>query len=72
MTPETLPDLLRPGLRLVICGTAAGRTSAAQRAYYAGRGNKFWRVLHEVGLTVTEFRPRDYALLLELDRTSYH
>jgi TDG/mug DNA glycosylase family protein len=44
-------DLLRPGLRLVICGTAAGETSAKLGAYYARPGNKFWRVLHEVGLT---------------------
>jgi TDG/mug DNA glycosylase family protein len=36
----------------------------ATRAYYAGRGNKFWRVLREVGLTSTELQPRDYALLL--------
>jgi TDG/mug DNA glycosylase family protein len=46
-----LDDLLRPGLRLVICGTAAGERSAKLGAYYAGPGNKFWRVLHEVGLT---------------------
>jgi double-stranded uracil-DNA glycosylase len=46
-----LDDLLRPGLRLVICGTAAGERSAKVGAYYAGPGNKFWRVLHEVGLT---------------------
>jgi hypothetical protein len=46
-----LDDLLPPGLRLVICGTAAGERSAKLGAYYAGRGNKFWRTLHEVGLT---------------------
>jgi hypothetical protein len=62
MTPQTLLDLLRPGLRLVVCGTAAGRASAAR---YAGHGNRFWHVLHEVGLTATELQPGDYALLLE-------
>ena len=35
----------------MICGTAAGERSAKLGAYYAGPGNKFWRVLHEVGLT---------------------
>ena len=33
---HVLPDLLRPGLRLVVCGTAAGAVSAAKGAYYAG------------------------------------
>ena len=46
-----LDDLLRIGLRLVICGTAAGERSAKLGAYYAGPGNKFWRTLHDVGLT---------------------
>jgi TDG/mug DNA glycosylase family protein len=59
-----LPDVLQPGLRLVICGTAAETVSAAIGLYYAGAGNKFWSVLHEVGLTKTELRPREYAVLL--------
>jgi TDG/mug DNA glycosylase family protein len=62
MTPQTLPDLLRPGLRLVVCGTAAGLASAAR---YAEHGNRFWHVLHEVGLTATELQPGDYTLPLE-------
>jgi double-stranded uracil-DNA glycosylase len=62
MTRSTLLDLLRPGLRLVVCGSAAGRASALR---YAERGNRFWHVLHEVGLTATELEPGDYALLME-------
>ena len=62
MTRPTLPDLLRPGLRLVVCGNAAGRASIAG---YAEHGNRFWHVLHEVGLTATGLQPGDYALLLE-------
>jgi TDG/mug DNA glycosylase family protein len=60
-----LPDLLASGLDLVIVGTAAGRTSAERRPYYAGRGNRFWRVLHEIGLTPIELRPDDYAQLVD-------
>lgn len=60
-----LPDLLRPGLELVIVGTAAGSTSAERGEYYAGRGNRFWRTLHEVGLTPIELQPKDWVLLLE-------
>ena len=60
-----LPDLLANGLDLVIVGTAAGRTSAARQCYYAGPGNRFWRTLHEVGLTPKELRPDEYARLVE-------
>jgi double-stranded uracil-DNA glycosylase len=62
MAPHTLLDLLRPGLRLVVCGTAAGRASVLR---YAERGNRFWRVLHEVGLTPIELLPGDYTVLHE-------
>jgi len=54
-----LPDLLRPGLRLVFCGTAAGRRSAAVGQYYAHPGNKFWRTLFAVGLTDRLLSPSD-------------
>lgn len=61
-----LPDRLRPGLKLVLCGTAAGRQSALQGAYYAHGQNRFWRTLHEVGLTPRLFQPHDYEKLWEL------
>jgi len=60
-----LPDLLANDLDLVIVGAAAGRVSAERRLYYAGPGNQFWRILHEVGLTPIELRPDDYAKLLD-------
>lgn len=62
---HVLPDLLRPGLRLVICGSAAGAVSAARGAYYAGPGNKFWDILHRIGLTPRRLEPREYPALLE-------
>ena len=46
-----LPDRLQAGLRLVLCGTAAGRVSALRGQYYAGPGNLFWPLLAETGLT---------------------
>lgn len=61
-----LPDVLRPGLRLVICGTAAGKRSAAKRQYYAGRGNQFWKVLYDIGLTGGQIlTPADFGRLPE-------
>jgi TDG/mug DNA glycosylase family protein len=65
--PEpVLPDLLVPGLTLVLCGTAAGRKSAELGQYYAHPQNKFWRVLHATGLTPRLFAPHEYPRLLEL------
>ena len=63
---EQLPDQLCDGLKVVFVGTAAGRHSAETRAYYAHPGNRFWRTLHEVGLTPREFEPHEYRDLLEL------
>ncbi|MBW8709072.1 MAG: mismatch-specific DNA-glycosylase [Alphaproteobacteria bacterium] len=61
-----LPDRLKPGLKLVFCGTAAGRQSALQQAYYAHGQNKFWTTLHKTGLTPRLFAPQDYEKLWEL------
>ena len=58
-----LPDLLLPSLRLVICGSAAGTVSARRGAYYAGPGNKFWRILAETGLTPRLLAPEEFPLL---------
>ena len=64
---HVLPEQLRPGLRLVFCGTAAGRKSALEGAYYAHGQNKFWNTLHMVGLTPRLFAPQEYPLLDALD-----
>ena len=60
---HVLPDVLQPGLALVFCGTAAGRRSAADRAYYAHPGNLFWRALFEAGLTPRRLAPAEFAQL---------
>ena len=63
---DILPDLLGPGLDLVICGTAAGALSAARGAYYANPGNRFWSMLAETGLTPHRFRPEEFPQLTAL------
>lgn len=63
MPEPILPDLLRSGLDLVFCGTAAGRRSAEQAAYYAHPGNLFWRALHAVALTPRLFAPAEFPQL---------
>jgi len=60
-----LDDILAPGLSVVFCGTAASARSAAVMQYYAGRGNKFWRILHQTGLTPRLLAPSEYRSLPE-------
>lgn len=60
-----LPDLLKKNLRVVICGTAVANYSAKVGSYYAGAGNKFWRVLFEVGLTPVTLNSKDDQKLLK-------
>ena len=61
-----LEDVLAPGLKLVLCGTAPSLISAREKAYYAKPGNRFWPILHEVALTPYRFSPYEYRSLLKL------
>jgi len=63
---EKLPDQLQDHLRLVFVGTAAGQRSADTGHYYAGPGNRFWRTLHEVGITPSRYAPHEFPALLKL------
>ena len=61
--PYILPDVLRPGLKIVFCGTAVGTVSARRGAYYAHPQNKFWRALFAVGMTPRLLAAEEYRLL---------
>jgi double-stranded uracil-DNA glycosylase len=63
--PDVLHDLLEPSLQVVLCGTAASAVSAKASAYYANPQNKFWRILHETGLTPTQLQPHQFRDLLQ-------
>ena len=63
---DKLPDQLRDDLRLVFVGTAAGQRSADTGHYYAHPGNRFWRTLHEVGITPRRYEPHEFPALLAL------
>ena len=60
-----LPDYLAPDLRVVICGTAAGTTSASIGHYYAGPGNLFWTYLYRAGITTEPLFPSTDSRVLE-------
>jgi TDG/mug DNA glycosylase family protein len=63
---EKLPDQLQPYLRLVFVGTAASQRSADLGHYYAHPGNRFWRTIHEVGITPRRYQPHEFPELLKL------
>ncbi|QQM31790.1 mismatch-specific DNA-glycosylase [Martelella lutilitoris] len=58
-------DLLAPGLRIVFCGTAKGTISARTGSFYANPSNRFYRTLHETGLTLERIDPADFRRLLD-------
>lgn len=60
-----LPDYLAPGLRVVFCGTAAGKASARVGGYYAGPGNAFWPALYSAGLVPVRLEPGSDHRVLE-------
>jgi TDG/mug DNA glycosylase family protein len=63
---EKLPDQLQNGLRLVFVGTAASQRSADSGHYYAHPGNRFWRTIHEVGITPRRYEPHEFPALLKI------
>jgi TDG/mug DNA glycosylase family protein len=59
-----VPDILAPGLRLVLVGINPGRASAAAAAHFANPRNDFWRLLHVSGLTPRQLDPHEQRDLL--------
>jgi len=51
---------------VVFVGTAAGQRSADAGHYYAHPGNRFWRTIHEVGITPRRYQPHEFPALLKL------
>lgn len=62
---EILEDVLKNDLDIVFCGIAAGKESAKQKVYYAGRGNKFWEILSEVKLIDKSISQDNYKDILK-------
>jgi double-stranded uracil-DNA glycosylase len=63
-TSLLLDDVLQPGLTIIFCGTALGRTSAHTKSYYAHGSNLFWSSLHLYGLTSRQLNPSEYRQLI--------
>jgi mismatch-specific thymine-DNA glycosylase len=61
---DALPDIIAGQLAVVFCGINPGMTAAAAGHHFAGRGNRFWRVIHLAGFTPGEILPEnDHTIL---------
>ena len=60
-----LPDLVRPGLRLLLVGINPGRHSGASGHHFGNPRNHLWAALHESGLTSRRLQPHEAGELLD-------
>jgi TDG/mug DNA glycosylase family protein len=63
---DLLEDIIAPGLKVLFCGINPGLQAAATGHHFAGRSNRFWKVLHGAGFTPTVFAPEEGRRLLEV------
>lgn len=61
---RTVPDLVRPGLRVLLCGINPSLWSGAVGLHFATPGNRLWPVLHLAGWTPQRLAPHQTAELL--------
>ncbi|MBX6354194.1 MAG: mismatch-specific DNA-glycosylase [Thermoflavifilum sp.] len=74
MTSEPLAwrtDVLAPGLRVLFIGFNPSPASYARQANYAGRNNRFYRVLYLAGITPVLHVPEDSRRFVELYRFGF-
>jgi double-stranded uracil-DNA glycosylase len=62
----TIPDVARPGLRVLFSGINPGLYSAATGYHFARPGNRFWPALHRSGFTPRQLDPSEQDQLLDL------
>ncbi|ADB31562.1 Uracil-DNA glycosylase superfamily [Kribbella flavida DSM 17836] len=63
---QELPDLIRPGLRVLFSGINPSLVSAQTGHHFARPGNRFWPALHLAGFTPRRLLPAEQAELLDL------
>jgi TDG/mug DNA glycosylase family protein len=61
---DALPDIIGGRLTVLFCGINPGLTAAAAGHHFAGRSNRFWRVIHRAGFTPEEISPQDDRTIL--------
>jgi TDG/mug DNA glycosylase family protein len=61
---RSIPDLIRPNLKILFCGINPGLYSGATGLHFARPGNRFWPALHAGGLTDRLLAPWETTELL--------
>lgn len=64
MTDE-LPDIIARHLKVLFCGINPGMTAAATGHHFAGRSNRFWRVMRLADFTLEEISPQQDRAILQ-------
>ena len=56
---QTLPDLVAPGLRVLLVGINPGLISAAIGHHFGNPANRLWPALHQAGFTPRRLHPTE-------------
>ncbi|HUQ48180.1 MAG TPA: G/U mismatch-specific DNA glycosylase [Gemmatimonadaceae bacterium] len=62
---RSIPDLIRPDLKILFCGINPGLYSGATGLHFARPGNRFWPALHAAGFSTRLLAPWENEELLE-------
>jgi TDG/mug DNA glycosylase family protein len=59
-----VPDLVAPGLRVLICGINPSLAAGATGFHFGGAANRLWATLHQAGFTDRQLHPSETDALL--------
>jgi TDG/mug DNA glycosylase family protein len=62
---RTVPDLVRPGVPVLLCGINPSLWSGAVGLHFANPSNRLWPVLHAAGWTPRRLRPSETGAVLD-------
>jgi double-stranded uracil-DNA glycosylase len=62
---RTVPDLVRPGTRVLLCGINPSLWSGVVGHHFANPSNRLWPVLHASGWTPRRLHPSETAAVLD-------
>lgn len=62
---RTVPDLVHPGVRLLLCGINPSLWSGVTGYHFARPSNRLWPTLHQAGFTRRRLHPSETGVLRE-------
>ncbi|WP_007514808.1 MULTISPECIES: G/U mismatch-specific DNA glycosylase [Pseudofrankia] len=61
---RAVPDLVAPGLKVLICGINPSLAAGATGFHFGGTANRLWATLHQAGFTERQLHPSETGELL--------